>query len=98
MMPDIELVETILGTNRKTKNVPQKIRTKLIVRSEGKCERCHKSLKNLPHINHIDGQKKNNKISNLIVLCPNCYSKISFKKAKIKSTPRDIWGIKESFF
>jgi len=101
MMPDIKLIETILGTQkRKIKNVPQSIRTKLLIRSEGKCERCHKSLKGLtPHIHHIDGERKNNKISNLIVLCPNCHSKTpTYKKPKTKTSPSDIWGIKQSFF
>jgi len=98
-MPDIELAETILrNPNRRTKNGPQNIIARLLIRSEGKCERCHKSLKSLPHIKYIDGQKKNNKISNLIALCPRCHSKAQTCKKPKTSSPRDIWGIKESFF
>ena len=29
-----------------------------------------------PLIHHIDGNPRNNKISNLVLLCPNCHSKV----------------------
>ena len=100
-MKDIKLAEAIFGTPKKTrKNVPQSVRTKILVRSEGKCERCNKSLKGLtPHLHHIDGDKRNNKMPNLTVLCPDCHSKTpTYKKPKTKTSPPDVWGIKSSFF
>jgi len=29
-----------------------------------------------PPIHHIDGDPRNNEISNLVLLCPNCHSKV----------------------
>ena len=100
-MKDIKLAETILGTTKsRRRNVPQSVRTKVLVRSEGNCERCNKALKGLsPHLHHIDGDRRNNKMTNLIVLCPDCHSKTStYKKPKKANSPSDIWGIKPSFF
>lgn len=43
-----------------------------------KCENCHKTKwlgNKIPlEIHHIDGDSTNNKINNLILLCPNCHS------------------------
>ena len=100
-MKDIKLAEVILGTTKsKRKKVPQSLRTKLLVRSKGKCERCNRSLKGLtPHLHHINGDNRDNKMSNLLVLCPNCHSKTrTYKKPKTDPVPQDVWGIKPSFF
>lgn len=29
-----------------------------------------------PHIHHIDGNPRNNEISNLVLLCPTCHSEV----------------------
>ena len=29
-----------------------------------------------PHIHHIDGNPRNNEISNLVLLCPSCHSEV----------------------
>jgi hypothetical protein len=40
----------------------------------------------IPHIHHIDGDRKNNKKNNLIILCPNCHFAIhkGVSKRRIK--------------
>lgn len=59
----------------KRKPVRQSLRTRLLVRSKGKCEKCGKSLgKITPCIHHKDGNNRNDKMSNLLVVCPNCHS------------------------
>jgi len=46
----------------------------------GKCERCKWNkihpitLTSLLQVHHNDGNNKNNKIKNLLILCPNCHS------------------------
>jgi 5-methylcytosine-specific restriction endonuclease McrA len=102
-MKNIKLSDIILGTppKRKRKTIPQSVRTRLYMRSKGKCERCHEQFEKgiKPHIHNKDGDPKNNKLSNLEILCPNCHSKTeTYKKPKTKSSPTDIWGIKSSFF
>jgi|YelNatPaOPRAMG01_1025707.scaffolds.fasta_scaffold236495_1 5-methylcytosine-specific restriction endonuclease McrA len=58
--------------------IPRSLRTELLLRCKGKCEECgldfHKEGIR-PHFHHKDGNPKNNKPSNLIVVCPNCHSK-----------------------
>jgi 5-methylcytosine-specific restriction endonuclease McrA len=73
------------GKNKR-KTIPQGIRTKSLLRSMGKCERCGNSLKNVtPHLHHKDGNPQNNKLSNLQVLCPNCHSNTkTFKRRQSK--------------
>ena len=62
------------------------------MRCKGKCEKCgldfHKKGVR-PHFHHKDGDPKNNKLSNLIVICPNCHSKLHTWKTVTK---KDIFG------
>ena len=61
----------------------------IFIRSKGKCEKCKKSLKGIkPHIHHKDKNPKNNKKSNLILLCPNCHS-----KQHVKNHPSEMGGM-----
>jgi hypothetical protein len=64
--------------------VPQSIRAKVLVRSRGKCEMCGDNLENVtPNIHHKDGNPKNNEMTNLIALCPNCHSNTAtYKRPK----------------
>jgi 5-methylcytosine-specific restriction endonuclease McrA len=70
----------------KRKPVKQSLRTRLIIRCKGRCERCGKPLNGIaPHIHHEDGNPENNKPSNLLVLCLNCHGKTgTYKKPKHK--------------
>lgn len=53
----------------------------LLVRSKGKCQKCRISLKGMkPDIHHKNRDPSDNKISNLMVLCRNCHSKMHFNK------------------
>jgi len=77
----------LLGFGNEPKRIPvgQSMRTKLLVRSKGKCEKCHRSFEGIkPHIHHKDGNPKNNKMTNLKVLCPNCHSSAHDKPIKKK--------------
>ena len=54
-----------------------------------------------PPIHHIDGDPRNNEISNLVLLCPNCHSEViellSEKRRKIY-VKKVVEGLDKSFF
>ena len=53
----------------------------LLVRSKGKCQKCGISLKGMkPDIHHKNRNPSDNEISNLMVLCRNCHSKMHYNK------------------
>ncbi len=67
------------------------IKTYLFEKFKNKCAKCgwgeqNKYTSNIPlEIEHIDGNYKNNKEDNLILLCPNCHSLTStYKGANAK--------------
>jgi 5-methylcytosine-specific restriction endonuclease McrA len=61
------------------KRIPLKTgtRTNILADSGAKCQNCGSFLKGLkPHIHHKNGNPRDNKQSNLILVCPNCHSKL----------------------
>jgi 5-methylcytosine-specific restriction endonuclease McrA len=76
---------------RKRTPVTQSTRTKALMRSKGKCEKCRKHITGgvKPHIHHKDGDPTNNRLSNLKVLCPNCHSAAHDKPIRRKNTSND---------
>lgn len=57
------------------------MKNELLVRSKGKCQICKISLKGMkPDIHHKNQDPSDNKISNLMVLCRNCHSKMHYNK------------------
>ena len=55
--------------------LPQATRAEILKRAQNRCEYelCHNTGK--PHIHHIDMDNSNNRLVNLIGLCPNCHQK-----------------------
>jgi len=59
--------------------VPIKVVKKLFVRSRGFCERCRIDFAFYePETHHRDRNRENNKMENLLLLCPNCHSSMHF--------------------
>ena len=53
---------------------------------EHKCSICGfdpKDEEYLLDVHHIDNNRENNDVSNLIILCPLCHRKLTFKKYKL---------------
>lgn len=74
----VRLDDLVFGRRPRREIIPRSLKTELLLRCKGKCENCRLDFykENVkPHFHHKDGNPKNNKSSNLIVLCPNCHSK-----------------------
>lgn len=60
-------------------SVPISIQRKLLVRSRGYCEKNGEDFAFVePEIHHCDRNRENNRMDNLLILCPNCHSKIHY--------------------
>lgn len=91
-LPTINLVD--YNKQGKKVRVPVRIsvQKEIFIRSKGKCENCKKTLNGLrPHIHHKDKNPKNNKKSNLMLLCPNCHSKKHIKDKPINKGNGAYW-------
>ncbi|WP_332445533.1 HNH endonuclease [Dehalococcoides mccartyi] len=53
--------------------LPNSTRKEILKRSNYKCENHDCKYTGIPHIHHIDMKNSNNRLSNLIALCPNCH-------------------------
>lgn len=82
----------------KRKPVRTSDRKHLLEFQKGKCGKCKKSFKVMkvrPHLHHKNGNPKDNRIVNMVLLCPNCHDKIhqKDKKKRTKKKPKKPWEI-----
>ena len=62
-----------------------KLRLKIRTRDEFKCQECfitQKEFGKTLDVHHIDFNKRNNTVNNLITLCRNCHTKTQFNRDK----------------
>lgn len=57
-------------------------REKAIKNKPMECEECGIKESDILEVHHKDGNRKNNNLSNLIILCPNCHARHTKKKQK----------------
>ena len=87
------------STKKKRKGASPSMKEEILLRQGSKCKKCPAkfSLKVRPHIDHKDGDRSNNKPSNLQALCPNCHDQKSRRETKRRSNPkkpkRDDFGL-----
>ncbi len=68
------------GNNYKTGRKRDKVKSQKFIKKRlledrgKKCERCGFSNPNILHTHHKDRDRRNNKMSNLELLCPNCHA------------------------
>lgn len=53
-----------------------RVRNLVLDRDESKCQICGKNLLKMQNVHHIDGDKENNDMNNLITLCSTCHNKV----------------------
>ena len=80
---------------RNRKPIPQKIKTVLQKEIGSVCPFCQSKDVDHFEFHHIDEQPENNQISNLLMLCPTCHSKITkgdISNEEIIKTKRRVSG------
>ncbi|WP_291060664.1 MULTISPECIES: HNH endonuclease signature motif containing protein [unclassified Empedobacter] len=65
------------NNSKPRKNIPAKTRSILQKEINSKCPICNNEDVEHFHVHHIDENPTNNNIDNLLMLCPNCHSKIT---------------------
>ncbi|MEW6222377.1 MAG: HNH endonuclease [Candidatus Hadarchaeota archaeon] len=78
-----EITKILLGApqeNRKNrKPVRKAIEREVLARAGHKCQSCKRPLGAVWNIHHKDGNRNNDRLSNLKVLCPTCHAEIHHK-------------------
>jgi 5-methylcytosine-specific restriction endonuclease McrA len=72
------------------KNVGSGLKSQVLARSKGRCERCGKDVigKGLkPRYHHKDGNPSHNTLSNIVLLCNDCHDKVHVYKTKTEYHP-----------
>jgi phage pi2 protein 07 len=66
---------------------------KLFVRSRGYCEKNGEDFAFVEaQVHHRDRNRENNKMDNLLLLCPNCHSMLHYNfDGSLKKKDLDIW-------
>ena len=60
------------------------IEKKALAYYPNKCSVCNYNEDvSILEVHHIDENRKNNKLENLIILCPNCHKKLTIHKYKL---------------
>ncbi|MFH0701121.1 MAG: HNH endonuclease signature motif containing protein [Candidatus Woesearchaeota archaeon] len=86
-------------SSSKRKPLKTSLRTNKFADSGSKCQKCKCLLKGLkPHMHHKNGNHSDNRSSNILLVCPNCHSKLHRNmkpktKQKKKETNFSYFGL-----
>ena len=85
----------LFGKKSKRKPLSSSRKTDALLKSKGKCAKCGIQLTAATkEIHHKDGNRRNDRPSNLMVLCRNCHGEISHRQKKRKGRkPKNILDI-----
>lgn len=73
-------------------------RKHLLEFQNGKCWKCGKSFKQMKvrtMVHHKNLNPKDNRITNLVLVCPNCHDKIHQKQKKVRVRTTNVYGLPE---
>jgi len=78
-------------SSKRRKSIPSSIMKKALIRSRGYCEMCGLDFYEsgvTPHFHHKNGNPSDNRLSNILVVCPNCHSKLTRRQISRKKRSR----------
>ncbi len=73
MKEDFGILKASTDIKEEREAIPHDIRSEVYRRSRNACENPDCRYENAIHIHHIDMNRSNNRLYNLIALCPNCH-------------------------
>lgn len=79
----------------KRKKVPPDLRRQVLEHQKYKCAICKRLFRKMkvrPKIHHINLSPEDNRLNNLIAVCPNCHDQIHQDKYKIRRKIKDKNG------
>ena len=86
--PKYDLLRRPYRKNRKP--VGSGLKSQVLARSRGRCERCGKNVIDLrlkPRYHHEDGNPSHNILSNIVFLCNDCHDKVHVYRNKTVNHP-----------
>jgi len=92
------MLQSFMFETKKRKRVSKGLRDLILKAQGGKCKRCGKSIRRKgvrPILHHKNLNPKDNRPSNLVVVCPDCHDKIHQKERKVRKKVISSWGVPE---
>ena len=89
---------SLWGEPKKRKPVRASDRKHLLSYQKGRCWKCKKSFSKMgvrKIVHHKNLNPKDNKISNVVLVCPNCHDKIHQKERKVRKKVTNAFGFTE---
>ena len=87
--------EMLYGKQPKRTSIRTSDRKHLLEFQHGKCAKCKKSFKQMKVrtiLHHKNLNPKDNRITNMILVCPNCHDKIHQREKKVRVRTTDQFG------
>lgn len=86
------------ATEKKREPVRKSDREHLLDYQGGKCWSCHRSFRQMgvrPILHHKNLNPKDNRITNMVLICSNCHDRIHQKEKKVRKRVTGAFGLPE---
>lgn len=75
--------------NDRKRKTAKSIKTDVQIKAKGNCQKCRRYVGPLGEVHHKDGNRTNDKLSNLEFLCSNCHKKKTHKQQVQNALKKD---------
>jgi len=68
------------SNSKKREPLTSTIRNEVLSKQKQRCGRCRHTFGSVKHFHHKNGDRSDNRVSNIVALCPTCHSEIHHEK------------------